>query len=65
MIDIKLVEQDGGIQTLAHELICPFRTKTLSFQGQHGEVVQLVEYPECQYDKCPFYKKFNCDRINK
>ena len=45
------------------ELVCPFRTITTSSQLQDGRVIQLIEYPPCHYDICPYYIDDNCSRV--
>lgn len=45
------------------ELVCPFRTATISSQLPDGRVMQVVEYPHCQYELCPYYKYNNCSRL--
>lgn len=36
------------------DLVCPFRTKTISYQDDTNSVIQIIEFPECHYNKCPF-----------
>ena len=55
---VKLVPKDRK------ELVCPFRTVTINMQLSDGRVISKVEYPPCQYELCPFYKKDNCSRID-
>lgn len=42
------------------EKVCPFRTFTKNIQISQAEMHQIIEYPECYYDKCFFYEKKKC-----
>ena len=53
-------------------LVCPFRTEVIGGQrlndNGEAEAFQTTIFPECQYDKCPFYNSKwtnNEDRCNK
>lgn len=37
------------------QLVCPFRTKVRLVPNEYGTTDQLVEYPNCQGNACPFF----------
>lgn len=55
------MELVSNIIPLEPEKVCPFRTKTRNVQISQGELHQIVEYPECYYGKCFFFKKGECE----
>jgi hypothetical protein len=36
-------------------LVCPFRTLTKLIPNQFGAADQMIEFPECHGNACPFY----------
>lgn len=37
------------------KLVCPFRTETKLVPNEYNAANQIVLFPECQYEVCPFY----------
>lgn len=41
--------------------VCPFRTITKNIQISQVETYQVIEYPECYYNKCSFFQEGECE----
>lgn len=38
------------------KVVCPFRTLTITSQLSSQMMEQRVNFPECHYGECPFYR---------